>query len=514
MTKLLTVSLLKQLITDAEPDAYFDTSEYTDISDDAAAQLVSLTLQTDRPQLDKTHSRRPSRDETRDARWILDLDGLTSLSDGAAQHFRNFEGSIYLNGLTDLTDTALASLCENASELSLNSLNSLGHSTAQQLAQFRGSNLYLDGLTSISTSAAKTLFSLQACDQSFELSLNGMQTIDEEVAFELRNFKGQSLALDGLEHLTTEVAESLSLIKPTRGRLDVSLNRLTSISGEASAYISRITGDLSLNGLHSISFAVAESLGKFRGMNLWLDGVQELSPDAAANLSRIEGADLFSSHSFLGLFLNGLTHLPDESAANLAQINSGLWLNGLQEISDTVAEYLSQTTEELWLTGLKHLSDQAAASLSKKPQELHLDGLEGLSTNAAEHFSNFEGVLYLNGLKRISSSALRALCDTQADLALDGLTNLSAADAQSLSRHRGNWLSLNGITKLHAEAADYLSFHQGEILSLYGVNNVSFIAAATMLRYRGKVLVINLDNIQDDASKILRKHPGIIHLAG
>ena len=68
-----------------------------------------------------------------------------------------------------------------------------------------------------------------------------MQTIDEEVAFELRNFKGQSLALDGLEHLTTEVAESLSLIKPTRGRLDVSLNRLTSISGEASAYISRIT---------------------------------------------------------------------------------------------------------------------------------------------------------------------------------------------------------------------------------------------------------------------------------
>lgn len=514
MTKVLTSTILEQLGNDAEN---FDTSEFTEIADEVFKKLVNLRLRSDVSHRNHSGPTQPQYNTSTGSggedRRVLDLDGLTHLTESAAEHLGNFDGAIYLNGLTGISDTALRSLCKSASELSLNGLTTISESTARQLHEFRGFNLFLDGIKHLHRNTAEILFTLKPYRNSLELSLNGLTSLQDDVAHELRQFQGNALALDGLTGLSPVGAESISMISPTGGHLDVSLNGLSSISDEAADYLSKVTGDLSLNGLATISFSVAESLGKFQGLNLWLDGLQDLSPGAAANLSGIEGADLFASRVFLGLFLNGLKHLSEETAANLSRINSGLWLNGLEEMSDEVAEHLSQTTEELWLAGIKNLSDNAAASLSKKPQELHLDGLEELSTSAAQSFSAFEGVLYLNGLRRITPPALEALCNTKADLALDGLVHLSAEDAESLSHHQGNWLSLNGVTRLSAEAADHLSLHQGEILSLYGVNNISFMAAATMLRYRGNVLVMNLSNVPEDTASILLKHLGILDLA-
>jgi hypothetical protein len=37
------------------------------------------------------------------------------------------------------------------------------------------------------------------------------------------------------------------------------------------------------------------------------------------------------------------------------------------------------------------------------------------------------------------------------------------------------------------------------------------LAAATMLRYRGNLLVVNLDGLSEDASRILQKHLGMLH---
>ena len=64
----------------------------------------------------------------------MSLDGLTELSDAAAESLSKHEGYLYLNGLTSLSDAA-----------------------AESLGKHEGSNLYLDGVTSLSDAAAESL---------------------------------------------------------------------------------------------------------------------------------------------------------------------------------------------------------------------------------------------------------------------------------------------------------------------------------------------------------------------
>ena len=286
-TKVLTREALEELGLGVEQ---IDTSGFTEIDEETAKELVGLRLKSGsvdyEGDLGPSRAHVPAVREASDYRRLLDLDGLEVLSDSAAEHLGKFDGAIFLNRLANLTDVALGNLCQNASELSLNGLTCLSESAAVELQRFQGFNLFLDGLTSLPRNVASTLFDLHTRGDSLELSLNGLRNLDVESAFELRNFKGSSLSLDGLTDLSSVAAESISQIAPTRGRLDISLNGLTSLTDEAADYLSKVNGDLSLNGLESLSYAVAESMSNFQGLNLWLDGLRNLSPEAAASLSR------------------------------------------------------------------------------------------------------------------------------------------------------------------------------------------------------------------------------------
>jgi len=56
---------------------------------------------------------------------LLRLDGLTSLSDGAAENLSRFNGSLTLDGLTSLSDAAAESLSKHRGPISRRSLRSL-----------------------------------------------------------------------------------------------------------------------------------------------------------------------------------------------------------------------------------------------------------------------------------------------------------------------------------------------------------------------------------------------------
>ena len=88
----------------------------------------------------------------------MHLYGVTSLSDEGAKNLAEHEGEILdLPGLATITDTAAELLSKRRGRLWLNGLTSLTDQVAERLSHHIGKDLCLDGLTSISDVAAEHL---------------------------------------------------------------------------------------------------------------------------------------------------------------------------------------------------------------------------------------------------------------------------------------------------------------------------------------------------------------------
>lgn len=87
----------------------------------------------------------------------LKLDGLTKLTDEAADALRGWEHILSLDGLSAISANAAAAITsDKRSEISLDGLTTLGDDVARALSRFEGT-LYLDGVTSITTTEALAL---------------------------------------------------------------------------------------------------------------------------------------------------------------------------------------------------------------------------------------------------------------------------------------------------------------------------------------------------------------------
>ena len=112
---------------------------------------------------------------------ILDLQYLTSLSDAAAEVLSNHEGELYLRGLKSLSDTA-----------------------AEALSNHQGGLLCLDGLTSLSDAAAEAFGKHVGV-----LLLDGLKSLSDAAVEALRYHEG-ALVLDDLISLSDAAYEALS----------------------------------------------------------------------------------------------------------------------------------------------------------------------------------------------------------------------------------------------------------------------------------------------------------------
>jgi len=112
---------------------------------------------------------------------ILDLQYLTSLSDAAAEVLSNHEGELYLIGLKSLSDTA-----------------------AEALSNHQGGLLCLDGLTSLSDAAAEAFGKHMGA-----LVLTGLKSLSDAAVDALRYHEG-ALVLDDLISLSDAAYEALS----------------------------------------------------------------------------------------------------------------------------------------------------------------------------------------------------------------------------------------------------------------------------------------------------------------
>jgi hypothetical protein len=238
------------------------------------------------------------------------------------------------------------------------------------------------------------------------------------------------LYLDEVDSLTNDVAEILSSAG-TEYSKKIGLNGITKLSPETARILASTLRYLELNGLATVSLAIAKELA------------QQESDDEGIAVLR----------------LGGLKDLPDAAAKALARHEGLLLLEGLRRLSSYPLAYklLNQRPgcehdeawhanpseyggAELFLDELKSLPPsfiKAMNSLARTPRE------KGAPRKG---FRTGLGTLSLNGLKKLTPKEASCLTQHSGDLSLDGLKTVSPEVATVLAKHTGG-LSLMGLTK-------------------------------------------------------------------
>ena len=272
----------------------------------------------------------------------------------------------------------------------------------------------------------------------------------------------------------------------------------------------KLTGNIGLGGLESLSDGAAEALSKYSG-ELWL-GLISFS-DSPGNVALAGKLASQKENVSLGY----LTSLSDGAAKALSKHKGELDLRRLESLPDSpghiaLARKLASQKGNLMLS-LRSLGDHAAEELSKHDGDLYLSNLTSLSDTAAEALSKHKGGdLDLNGLESLSDAAAEALGKLKGFLGFIDLTTLSDSAAEALSNHKGN-LNLLGLTILSDAAVEALSKHKGR-LGLDGLTYLSDTAAESLSKHKGDLNLYGLKSLNAAAAKALSKHKGYLELSG
>ena len=271
-------------------------------------------------------------------------------------------------------------------------------------------------------------------------------------------------------------------------------------------------GHINLKGIVHLSDEVAEVLGTGEG-SLYLDGLSELSPRAAAALARRKGeVNQYSKEKTNDLILNGLTSISVETAEALAGYEGYLMLDGLARLPDDVLAVLAKFKgEKLDLDGLQSISDMGLATLATSKAEGLSLGLARITGAQAKILEAFKGKLSLS-VKHLSAEVAAVLGERCGELYLECLPSLSAGAAEGLARHRG-YLSLNGLERLSADAAKKLAKHKGDI-DLSEVKKLAKEAAKALAKVEGVVRLNSLESMSAGVAIELAKRPDRLDLNG
>ncbi|MCS5644126.1 MAG: hypothetical protein NZ807_12845 [Dehalococcoidia bacterium] len=343
-----------------------------------------------------------------DCRFLENLRGYwgyshfpTKLSDAGVNILSKYEGSLPLGNLVELSDSALEilsnrELAPSGNGFDLDGLTSLSDPAAQTLGVHVG-DISLNGLTSLSDAAAKSLG-----QHSYGLSLDGLTSLSDAAAgsladhaeyinfsYDLSNLPKLVLVLSDDKAYSSFPGHVALLKKIVAGLYDRCVfNFLSELADSAAKILETVEMGLDLSGLTQLTDAAAGSLSKHKGQ-LNLSGLAKVSDSAAKSLSKHQGLPTFcytgyDDDKLDGLDLSGLTTLPNSTIKILAESKGRLNLSGLKQLSDAAAELLSKHDGVLVMNGLTKLSDAAALSLSKHELHLELRGITTISDAAAK----------------------------------------------------------------------------------------------------------------------------------
>jgi hypothetical protein len=299
------------------------------------------------------------------------LNGFQELSVEQARLFGTYRGPLSLDGLESISDEALEALSQHEQNLSLSGIKSLSAKAANALGNHKGDWLNLNGLTELSPAAAQAL---GAC-KADSLELDGLKSLSSKAAENLLRRRGEddyrSISLDGLTTLSEPVARSR--VGFLQEHDSIYLPNLEDLAPDVAQVLASGTHYLTFPGLKQITNEVAEILANQQGESLSLDGLSELSDEAAYLLSKYQGS----------LSFDGITELSDVAAEHLGEHRGDLSLYGLQSLSETAARHLSTRQGALTMElDETELSGSVADILRSHPSLLNVE--EGTSVSIPE----------------------------------------------------------------------------------------------------------------------------------
>lgn len=254
------------------------------------------------------------------------------------------------------------------------------------------------------------------------------------------------------------IAKAEELVRRSTEKTGVDLDRLSELNVDVARVLSKSRGLLSLNRIRFMDAQIAQALTSESKLVLRLNGIEEITPQAAAFLARSSYLELNrlrpdrETLRELGkcrgtLHLNQLDSLDAETASFLAVGPVVLHLNGISEVDSEVARSLAACKGALVLDGVSQLSDQAAEELSKHVGGLSLASLRRLSNAVlAQQFVNSRGGVVLGDLEEISTECLGTLVTEEFSLKL-GLREVRREQAEILARFQGR-LTLTRVSSL------------------------------------------------------------------
>ena len=340
----------------------------------------------------------------------------------------------------------------------------------------------VDGLRqSDSQASSEPSNSATACSQcDLPDDLSCIQELSADQASAVVSIAFCGIELNGLQSLSPAVAKALAE-HDSLGFKWLELNALRELTLEAAHELGiGYKGDLSLDGLEKISPETAGALASAPA-SLSLNGLRGLTPQLAQAFS-----------GCANLKLGGVTMLSAEAAQALVWPRDSIALNGLTSLFPEVAELLCGRFAHLRLDGLRSLTPQVAEILTRRTAELSLNGLTSLTADLAVALAKRGVCLHLNGVTALSPEVARTLVHSEPQmglLSLNGLTSLSPDTAEALAQGVRQRLVLLGLADLPPGVAAALAGYRGR-LEVHSHRALSPEAAIALAGFQGEGLFL------------------------
>jgi hypothetical protein len=334
-------------------------------------------------------------------------------------------------------------------------------------------------------------------------------------------------AIAAIKSLTPEQARELVAKRAdATARIDTGKAALAFASGGVS-----FRGALMLSSLQSLDAETAAVLADYDEGPLFLDGLSELSPEAAGELKKFKGGprSYFSFGNCLSLA--GLETLSPEAAEELAAFPGEALFLGVTELSEAAFRSLMTFRRRLYLPRLARIPAGAAESMADykgpglsilglatlSPEEARvlaglgnrwngrLPNVKNLSPETAAVLVGFKGVrLELDGAT-LSAETVRELARFPGLLLLRGLTQAALSDDMlaALGEYNGGGLGLGGLTALSPDLAKRLATFATKFLFLDDVIELSTEAAQALAGFPGSVSLDGLTELSPELARAL-----------
>jgi len=333
---------------------------------------------------------------------------------------------------------------------------------------------------------------------------------------------GCHLTLFGVDDPSPELLEVAA--KAAGG---LSLPDVVTLRPAAAKVLSATASQVDLSGLKDLPLDVATALGGGRpDLYLGLDGLAELSPEAAAALRR---------QKQLTLHLRGLERLPAAVARRLVGMPNDMYLCSVESIDVETAAILAKHANGLYLTSLERLDADVLRALAAHRGHLTIAAREPLSAAAAEAVCKRRGqtVLTIPGLdvaaarilaRDVKRNGIVVQCTTEPPAELvdilsanatihldrDCLTTLSVAAAKALARHKDLALSFARLADISPEVAAALATDNTDGLALKGLKTLSPDVARALAKHPGQLELTGLETLDRETATLLAGQPGTL----